>query len=89
MALRILTWNLFHGRDFPPNPALFSNRCHSFVARDVVRVGDPDLDDGEDIEVVTVPLADIPGLVSRGDISHALVVVALTFAFGLGEVRVR
>ena len=26
MRLRVLTWNLFHGRDFPPNPALFTRR---------------------------------------------------------------
>jgi endonuclease/exonuclease/phosphatase family metal-dependent hydrolase len=24
--LRLVTWNLFHGRDFPPNPALFTAR---------------------------------------------------------------
>ena len=26
MALRLLSWNLFHGRDFPPDPALFTLR---------------------------------------------------------------
>jgi endonuclease/exonuclease/phosphatase family metal-dependent hydrolase len=26
VRLRVLTWNLFHGRDFPPNPALFTPR---------------------------------------------------------------
>jgi endonuclease/exonuclease/phosphatase family metal-dependent hydrolase len=26
MELRALTWNLFHGRDFPPNKALFTTR---------------------------------------------------------------
>jgi endonuclease/exonuclease/phosphatase family metal-dependent hydrolase len=26
MRLRVLTWNLFHGRDFPPDPALFTRR---------------------------------------------------------------
>ena len=26
MELRALTWNLFHGRDFPPDPSLFSAR---------------------------------------------------------------
>jgi endonuclease/exonuclease/phosphatase family metal-dependent hydrolase len=26
MELRALTWNLFHGRDFPPDPALFTIR---------------------------------------------------------------
>jgi endonuclease/exonuclease/phosphatase family metal-dependent hydrolase len=26
VRLRVFTWNLFHGRDFPPNPALFTSR---------------------------------------------------------------
>jgi len=26
VRLRVLTWNLFHGRDFPPNKALFTRR---------------------------------------------------------------
>jgi endonuclease/exonuclease/phosphatase family metal-dependent hydrolase len=26
VRLRVLSWNLFHGRDFPPNPALFTWR---------------------------------------------------------------
>jgi endonuclease/exonuclease/phosphatase family metal-dependent hydrolase len=26
VRLRVITWNLFHGRDFPPNPALFTRR---------------------------------------------------------------
>jgi endonuclease/exonuclease/phosphatase family metal-dependent hydrolase len=26
VRLRVLTWNIFHGRDFPPNPALFTPR---------------------------------------------------------------
>ncbi len=70
-----------------PNPAMLANRCHSFLARGCVRAGEPRLDGGEDIEVVTVPLAEVPSLVARGDISHALVVVAFTFAFGLGAPR--
>lgn len=66
-----------------PNPAILSNRCHSFLARGVHRVAEMALDPGEDIEVVTVPLGDIPAMVARGEISHALVVVAFAFALGL------
>ncbi|HEX2571639.1 MAG TPA: NUDIX hydrolase [Polyangia bacterium] len=66
-----------------PNPAILSNRCHSFLARGVRRVAEMALDPGEDIEVVTVPYGDIPALVARGEISHALVVVAFAFALGL------
>jgi 8-oxo-dGTP pyrophosphatase MutT (NUDIX family) len=66
-----------------PNPALQSNRTHSFLARDVVHVGAPRLDGGEDIEVVLVPYEDIPARISSGEISHALVVVAFAYALGL------
>jgi 8-oxo-dGTP pyrophosphatase MutT (NUDIX family) len=60
-----------------PNPALQDNRCHSFLAPGVVRVGDPSLDGREEIEVVTVPLAAAADLVRRGEITHALVLCAL------------
>ena len=66
-----------------PNPAMQSNRTFSFLARDVTPTGALKLDGGEDIEVVKVPLAEIPERVQRGEISHALVVVAFAYALGL------
>lgn len=66
-----------------PNPAMQTNRCWSFLARDVERVADLKLDDGEDIDVVLVPYAEIPARIARGEISHALVVVAFAYALGL------
>jgi 8-oxo-dGTP pyrophosphatase MutT (NUDIX family) len=66
-----------------PNPAMQTNRCWSFLARDVERVGAPRLDGGEDIEVVTVALDEIPARIAGGEISHALVVVAFAYALGL------
>jgi ADP-ribose pyrophosphatase len=59
-----------------PNPAIQANRCHTFVARDVRRLGAPVFDSTEETEVVLVPLAQIPDLVRAGEITHALVVVA-------------
>ena len=59
-----------------PNPAIQDTVCHTYLAADVVRVSEPALDEGEDIEVVLTPLAEIPGLIRRGEISHALVIVA-------------
>ena len=32
VEIAALTWNLFHGRDFPPNPALFTARSRLFGA---------------------------------------------------------
>jgi 8-oxo-dGTP pyrophosphatase MutT (NUDIX family) len=66
-----------------PNPAMQSNRCWSFLARDVVRVAEPRLDGGEDIDVVLVPYREIPERLARGEIAHALVVVAFAYALGL------
>jgi 8-oxo-dGTP pyrophosphatase MutT (NUDIX family) len=66
-----------------PNPALMTNRTWSFLARDVELSGARALDGGEDIEVVTVPLGEIPARVARGEICHALVVVAFAYALGL------
>lgn len=62
-----------------PNPALFSNTCHTFLAPDAVLSGAQRLDDDEDIEVITRPAQDLPGLVSSGQIDHCLVIAALTF----------
>jgi ADP-ribose pyrophosphatase len=59
-----------------PNPAFLDNRCHSFVARGVKKVAEIDLDESEEIEVLTAPLADIPGLISTEAITHSLVVCA-------------
>ncbi len=66
-----------------PNPAMQNNRCHTFLARGVHRVAELAQDGGEDIEVVLVPVGEIPGRIASGEIAHALVVVAFTFAFGL------
>jgi len=68
------------GMDFlgaiEPNPAIQDNRCHSYVARDCRKVGEPRLEEMEDVIVELMPKEDIPELILNGEISHALVVVA-------------
>jgi ADP-ribose pyrophosphatase len=66
-----------------PNPAMQSNRCHTALVEHARLVGAAELDDGEDIEVVLVPYREIPARIARGEITHALVVVAFTYALGL------
>jgi ADP-ribose pyrophosphatase len=66
-----------------PNPAMQTNRCWSFLAENVEKVAEPALDGGEDIDVVLVPYREIPERVARGEIAHALVVVAFAYALGL------
>ena len=59
-----------------PNPAIFNNLCHTFLARNVKKVCKPMPDQTEDIEVALIPLTDIPKLIQRGEINHALVIAA-------------
>jgi 8-oxo-dGTP pyrophosphatase MutT (NUDIX family) len=62
-----------------PNPALFSNHCHTFLAVDAQPDGPPRPDETEEIEVVTVPVAELGRLVMSGAIHHSLVIAALSF----------
>ena len=59
-----------------PNPAIQNNRCYTFLAKDVFLVGEQQLDEMEDIDVLHRPLAEIPHLIRRGEICHSLVVAA-------------
>ncbi len=78
-----------HLGSIEPNPAIQGNRCHSYLATGLSRVGAPVLDGTEEVEVVTVPLARVPELMKKGEISHALVVVAFTwFWLNRGELDV-
>ncbi len=62
-----------------PNPALQGNRTFSYLALGCTKVSDGDLDTGEDIAVERVDRASLEDRVRSGDITHALVLVALYF----------
>jgi len=59
-----------------PNPALQTNRCHSFLARGLVAIGPPRPDPDEEFELRREPLARVGALIAGGEITHALVVAA-------------
>ncbi len=59
-----------------PNPPLQTNRCFSYVARGLTRVGEPSPDPDERIATVELPLADVPRLIHERVITHALVLAA-------------
>jgi 8-oxo-dGTP pyrophosphatase MutT (NUDIX family) len=63
-----------------PNPAIFSNVLHTWLAEGCVKVHDGRQDGSEDIEVVLAPRTALPELVRRGEITHALVLAAFHFA---------
>jgi 8-oxo-dGTP pyrophosphatase MutT (NUDIX family) len=58
-----------------PNPAIQNNWIHTFLARDVRFKSKPVFDSTEHTAVRLVPLADVPGLVADGTITHSLVVM--------------
>lgn len=62
-----------------PNPALFSNRCFSFLARNAKLSRPQALDSMEEITVHTVPLADIPKLVAEQKITHSLILTTFYY----------
>lgn len=57
-----------------PNPAFLNNLCYTYLIENCQAVGELEMDDGEDIEVVLVPLEEIPELIESGEIQHALVI---------------
>ncbi|UCG25077.1 MAG: NUDIX hydrolase, partial [Chloroflexota bacterium] len=62
-----------------PNPAILNNRCHTFLARNARLVSRPHMDGSEDIQTDLVDAAEIPGLITSGQINHALVIAAFYF----------
>ncbi|MFM7203513.1 MAG: NUDIX hydrolase [Myxococcota bacterium] len=60
-----------------PNPAIQSNFCHTFIARNARQVATPNPEGTEEIEVVTLPVSTLRALARAGQIQHALVMVAL------------
>lgn len=62
-----------------PNPAIQQNWCYTLLMEEVEPVAEQQLDDMENIEVVTAPLQEVDELISSGHISHGLVLNALMF----------
>jgi 8-oxo-dGTP pyrophosphatase MutT (NUDIX family) len=60
-----------------PNPAVQDNRCHHFLAEGARRVGELELDEGEDLVVTSLSEAEVRAAVAGGEIDHALVLTAL------------
>ena len=63
--------------DNNPNPAIMSNRCFVYLATGCRPVGELQQDQGEDIEVVNVPVQELDGLIREGGIDHAIVLATI------------
>jgi ADP-ribose pyrophosphatase len=67
------------------NPATHTNLTHSFLALDVKKVDQQNLDETEDIEVYLVPLDELVSQAKVGGLPQALHVSALFFALAYLE----
>lgn len=59
-----------------PNPAIQNNWLHTVLVTDVEKLEDPKQEGDEILEVLTVPLTELRERLVRGEVEHALVVVA-------------
>lgn len=62
-----------------PNPAIFNNRLHSYLAEGCVRVHGGRPEASEDLQVVVLPRDEVKRRVLDGEITHALVLAALLY----------
>jgi 8-oxo-dGTP pyrophosphatase MutT (NUDIX family) len=62
-----------------PNPAIFANRLHSYLATGCARVHEGKQDGSEDIRVELVTRDQLKTLVREGAITHSLVLAALLY----------
>ena len=70
---------LLHLGTVSPNPALFKNRFHVFLARGLVPTGEQKLDDDELLNYLMKPIGEVIDGYGRGEYTHALMGTALAF----------
>lgn len=63
-----------------PNPALLSNKMHTFIAWDAVKTKDQELDPYEDIETFEVTLPELRKLIETGKINHSIILGSFLLA---------
>lgn len=66
-----------------PNPAIFDNLCHHWLAQDCYLDSEQELGDGESIEVELMSEAEVSAAVMNGELRHALALSALARVFQL------
>lgn len=68
-----------------PNPAFLDNRCHHWLARNVVQDLPPKLEDGENLLVSEMSLEEIRQEYLEGRFSHSLAITAMAHIFDLRD----
>ena len=64
-----------------PQPAVLNNRHLTFLATNVGQTMAPHLDEGEDSEVVLVPLSEVQRKIAEGEITNGMVILAFYWYF--------
>ncbi|MCR5614313.1 NUDIX hydrolase [Treponema sp.] len=62
-----------------PNPALFSNHMHFFLARNLTNTGTQDLDSDEFVNALKIPKTEVIEKMGSAEYPHALMAAALNF----------
>jgi 8-oxo-dGTP pyrophosphatase MutT (NUDIX family) len=62
-----------------PLPAILTNKCLFYLAPNAVRVQNQNLDAGEDIEILEIPLKEIPLKIKNAEIDHGMVLLGFFF----------
>jgi ADP-ribose pyrophosphatase len=62
-----------------PQPAILSNKCFFYLAKNATKVQPPHLDSAEDIEIIKIPLKEIPAKIENKQIDHGMVLLAFFF----------
>jgi 8-oxo-dGTP pyrophosphatase MutT (NUDIX family) len=62
-----------------PQPAILSNRCFFYLAETAVKTQGQNLDAGEDIEIITMPLKEFQDRIESKEIDHGMVLLAFLF----------
>ncbi len=60
-----------------PNPAFMTNCCYTYLARDLRKVDDQNLDDLEQLEVLEVPVHEVASKIGRGCYLNSMTLIAL------------
>jgi 8-oxo-dGTP pyrophosphatase MutT (NUDIX family) len=63
-----------------PNPAIQDNRCTTFIARNARRTHPTDFDTDEELEIETIPLAQVAERTLHGQVTNAVIVAGLARA---------
>ena len=65
------------------NSAFLNNRCHQWLALDVVKTAVPELDEGEEITVAELSLEEIRAEIEQGTMRNSLSMLSLARVFDL------